>query len=60
MVARNLRVYLVLDPDEAEAVLFLLSKPPRGPKLQRIVKRLHEAMERARSKGAKIGNLERR
>lgn len=60
MVPRNHRVYLVLDPDEAEAVEFLLSKPPAGPKLGLILKRLGEAIGRARRKGAKIGNFPRR
>lgn len=54
MVAKNHRVYLVLDPDEAEAVEYLLSKPPRGPKLERILNRLGAAIGRAREKGAKI------
>lgn len=54
IAAKNHRVYLVLDLDEAEAVEHLLSKPPAGPKLERILKRLAAAIERAREKGAKL------
>ena len=54
MAAKNHRVYLVLDLDEAEAVEHLLSKPPAGPKLVRILKRLGAAIERAREKGARL------
>jgi hypothetical protein len=54
MAAKNHRVYLVLDLDEAEAVEYLLAKPPAGPKLERILKRLGAAIGRAREKGARF------
>src|SRR5215467_2844272 len=52
MREKNQRVYLVLDPDEAEAVEHILAKLTHGPKIRRILERLKAAMERAREKGA--------
>ena len=52
--AKNQRVYLMLDPDEAEAVEHVLSKLTHGPKMRRVLERLKAAMERAREKGARF------
>jgi hypothetical protein len=60
MAAKNHRVYLVLDLDEAEAVKCILSKPPAGPKMERIKKRLSAAISRAAEKGARLLTIENR
>lgn len=63
LIQRNHRVYLVLDPDEAEAVELMLAKPPAmdGSPVARALDRLRDAMKRARDKGARFltfpGNL---
>lgn len=54
IAARNQRVYLVLDPDEAEGLEHILSKLSHGPKMKTIWERLKAAIGRAREKGAKF------
>lgn len=51
---KNLRVYLVLDPDEAQLVEKILSKLSHGPKMKKIWERLIDAMDRAWEKGARF------
>jgi hypothetical protein len=60
MAAKNHRVYLVLDLGEAEAVEHLISKPPAGPSLERIIARLRAAMGRAKEKGARLQTMANR
>lgn len=56
LIQRNHRVYLVLDPDEAEAVELMLAKPPMAADspIARVLERLRSAMKRAKDKGARL------
>lgn len=62
IAARNQRVYIVLDPDEAEELKLMILRSActaivedkETRKQRTILKRLDEAMERAREKGAKF------
>jgi hypothetical protein len=58
-IEKNKRVYLVLDPDEAEVVEHLLSKGPvqPGSPVKRILSRLRDSMMRARAKGSKFSTV---
>ena len=58
IAAKNQRVYLMLDPDEAVQLQVVLQNsicaPKKDPKVERILRRLGEATQRARDKGAQF------